>query len=601
MATTIKLKNGSGAPTTGDLVQGEPAFDLTNKRLYTEDSGGTVIEVGTNPTSLTTGGLTTDGTVLLQGDSMTLKRTSASAENYIVCTPNSSVDLFWNGASRLTTTSTGIDVTGSVVSDGLTVDTSTLVVDAVNNRVGIGTASPAVKTQIVGSGAIFRISDDVSTSGTIELSASSSEAVIHANTYASAVPLVFKNASTERMRIDSSGNVLVGKNSSLSANSRFEVATTDTSTATSSGAGAAINIQNLSTTNNTYSTIYFTNGGGGVDSAIYGVHEVGNGTDTGRTGSIAFATAALGGGVLEKMRIDGSGQTMIQGTAAGFDTTAAQNGLQLYYETDTGLATLGSYSSGGSTSLTFHTNSGGSASVEAMRIDSSGNLLVNSTSAGALTSPSTGRGLIDVDGTSDSAIELKAGGSTYGYLYTSSSQFRVANLTANPVTFFTNNAERMRIDSSGNLLVGTTTQPNGSADGIKLNAASSGRVFSGGTTGSFNQLLFFNPNGQVGSISTSGSTTSYTTSSDERLKENVTDAPAGNIDSIKVRSFDWKADGSHQTYGMVAQELVDVAPEAVSQGENEDDMWGVDYSKLVPMMIKEIQDLKAEVAALKGT
>ena len=47
--TTIKLKNGSGAPTSGDLAQGEPALDLTNKRLYTEDSGGTVIEVGTNP------------------------------------------------------------------------------------------------------------------------------------------------------------------------------------------------------------------------------------------------------------------------------------------------------------------------------------------------------------------------------------------------------------------------------------------------------------------------------------------------------------------------------------------------------------------------
>jgi hypothetical protein len=47
--TTIKLKNGSGAPTAGDLAQGEPALDLTNKRLYTEDSGGTVIEVGTNP------------------------------------------------------------------------------------------------------------------------------------------------------------------------------------------------------------------------------------------------------------------------------------------------------------------------------------------------------------------------------------------------------------------------------------------------------------------------------------------------------------------------------------------------------------------------
>ena len=56
MATTIKLKNGSGAPAASDLVQGEPAFDLTNKRLYTEDSGGTVIEVGTNPTTLSLGG-----------------------------------------------------------------------------------------------------------------------------------------------------------------------------------------------------------------------------------------------------------------------------------------------------------------------------------------------------------------------------------------------------------------------------------------------------------------------------------------------------------------------------------------------------------------
>ena len=47
--TTIKLKNGSGAPSAGNLVQGEPALDLTNKRLYTENSSGTVIEVGTNP------------------------------------------------------------------------------------------------------------------------------------------------------------------------------------------------------------------------------------------------------------------------------------------------------------------------------------------------------------------------------------------------------------------------------------------------------------------------------------------------------------------------------------------------------------------------
>jgi hypothetical protein len=56
MATTIKLKNGSGAPAASDLVQGEPAFDLTNKRLYTENGSGAVIEVGSNPSSLSING-----------------------------------------------------------------------------------------------------------------------------------------------------------------------------------------------------------------------------------------------------------------------------------------------------------------------------------------------------------------------------------------------------------------------------------------------------------------------------------------------------------------------------------------------------------------
>jgi len=154
----------------------------------------------------------------------------------------------------------------------------------------------------------------------------------------------------------------------------------------------------------------------------------------------------------------------------------------------------------------------------------------------------------------------------------------------------------MRIDSSGSLMVGTTVAD---ASGITLNTAGYIKTYRGTTTAA-SQILFSNPNGVVGQVQTSGTATSYLTSSDVRLKENIVDAPAGNIDAIRVRSFDWKTDGSHQTYGMVAQELIDVAPEAVSQGETEDDMWGVDYSKLVPMMIKEIQDLKAKVKELES-
>ena len=116
-------------------------------------------------------------------------------------------------------------------------------------------------------------------------------------------------------------------------------------------------------------------------------------------------------------------------------------------------------------------------------------------------------------------------------------------------------------------------------------------------------LLEFRTNGTTrGSISISGSTTSYNTTSDERAKENIVDAPSASddIDAIRVRSFDFKADGSHQKYGMVAQELQGVAPEAVSEGDTEQDMMGVDYSKLVPMLVKEIQSLRARVAQLEG-
>lgn len=107
---------------------------------------------------------------------------------------------------------------------------------------------------------------------------------------------------------------------------------------------------------------------------------------------------------------------------------------------------------------------------------------------------------------------------------------------------------------------------------------------------------------QVGSISVNSTNTAYNTSSDQRLKDNIQDAEdAGSkIDLIKVRQFDWKIDGSHQDYGMVAQELHEVAPESVLVPEDSDDMMAVDYSKLVPMLVKEIQTLRSRISALEN-
>lgn len=125
-----------------------------------------------------------------------------------------------------------------------------------------------------------------------------------------------------------------------------------------------------------------------------------------------------------------------------------------------------------------------------------------------------------------------------------------------------------------------------------------------GTTSSGDLTLarFYNNGGSRGSITISGSATSFNTSSDARLKENIVDSPSASsdIDAIQVRSFDWKFDGANQKYGMIAQELLEVAPEAVSEGEKEEDMMSIDYSKLVPMLVKEIQSLRTRITALES-
>jgi len=181
----------------------------------------------------------------------------------------------------------------------------------------------------------------------------------------------------------------------------------------------------------------------------------------------------------------------------------------------------------------------------------------------------------------------------------------------NAITF----TQSLTLNASGNLFLGTTTTPTGTGSGrfnvepSNQNGIAIGVVTTGNTgldinvnsTGSYFDYYRYN-NANVGSITTNGTTTSYNVTSDQRLKENIVDAPefGSVIDSIKVRSYDWKADNSHQRYGFIAQELVTVAPEAVHQPEDSEQMMAVDYSKLVPMLVKEIQSLRQRVATLEA-
>ena len=90
--------------------------------------------------------------------------------------------------------------------------------------------------------------------------------------------------------------------------------------------------------------------------------------------------------------------------------------------------------------------------------------------------------------------------------------------------------------------------------------------------------------------------------SDQKAKENITDAKeAGEVlDNVRIRQFDWITDGTHQSYGVIAQELLNVVPEAVKVPEDEEGSMGVSYETFIPMLIKEIQSLRSRVAELEN-
>ena len=93
----------------------------------------------------------------------------------------------------------------------------------------------------------------------------------------------------------------------------------------------------------------------------------------------------------------------------------------------------------------------------------------------------------------------------------------------------------------------------------------------------------------------------FNSTSDQRLKKNIENAkdPGSIIDQIVVRQFDWIESGEHQQFGFVAQELVDVYPDAVVPGSNPEDIWRINYNLVVPLLVKEIQQLKTRIKNLE--
>ena len=124
MPSTIKLKYGSGAPSASDLVQGEPALDLTNKRLYSEDGSANVLEIGTNPTELTVDDVAINGKVITMTGSTSDTATLTVGTNGtldIVTTDAAAaaanIQITADGTAELAGTTVTLDSSGGITLD----------------------------------------------------------------------------------------------------------------------------------------------------------------------------------------------------------------------------------------------------------------------------------------------------------------------------------------------------------------------------------------------------------------------------------------------------------------------------------------------------
>jgi hypothetical protein len=241
------------------------------------------------------------------------------------------------------------------------------------------------------------------------------------------------------------------------------------------------------------------------------------------------------------------------------------------------------------------------SSSEAMRIDSSGNLGIGTSSPG--------RKLDIEQASTDYQMRIgDAGGNYYDIGRNTGNGLLTFNgnqAAASGYVFSTVNGERARIDTSGNLLVGTTSSVNGGS----VISVAAGTVCSiiTAATASTNMIVFRNGNGNVGSITTSGTATSYNTGSDYRLKHDVEPMTSGlaTLAALNPVTYKWNADDSDGE-GFIAHELAEVIPLAVTGEKNAVDAdgnpvhQGVDYSKIVVHLVAAIQELSAKNDALEA-
>ena len=340
-------------------------------------------------------------------------------------------------------------------------------------------------------------------------------------------------------------------------------------------------------------------------------------TETGKVGNVGIGTVSPvnklsvlvdGGGADDGIRIgvgsQGDGIKIVQRYLS--DRVVATLGQSNYgVVTDSGALRL--YDVGGTETVRLSGKSGYPSFI------TSGNVLIGmTTDNGAKLQVAATSAIVTVTsttGTSFNGIELQnSGGSFYvgqdnsaGNFYGSGTAYAACFYTSQnrDFVFFNGANQRMRISSSGDVFI---NHPTNVGEG-KLRVSQDGSLWNIEARHTFSTQYFmlfrYNSTG-LGSITGNGSSVAFNTTSDYRLKEDLKEIKGlEKVQAIKVYDYKWKSNDIRMD-GVLAHELATVLPYAVHGEKDGEYMQGVDYSKLVPIMVKAIQELKQEIDTLKN-
>jgi hypothetical protein len=255
--------------------------------------------------------------------------------------------------------------------------------------------------------------------------------------------------------------------------------------------------------------------------------------------------------------------------------------------------------------------------TEVMRINSSGNLGIGTTSPAApltiVRDHVSSNGTLKIQTVTSfasgglSSIDLSdSDGTRKGLVYQDSTGFAIETASSLPITFRAGGGERARITSGGTVFINNSSAIN--SEILNIRQASSSNLTGivvgyGGSGGQWrsmsvtsSNILTFNNGLNEGTLSSAGA---WTNASDARLKTNIRDIEYGlnTVITAKPRHFE-RVDVEGTYIGFVAQELQNVIPEVVS-GDPET-QFGVDYGSLVAVAFKAIQELNAKVETLEA-